>query len=577
MSHPIRKPNGSQWFSRTVIYAVALLSLNGCVNIPEEAIYKNNMDDFLGQLRTMPSSKIPDYMGLAIEENRWDMVDVMIRRGDDFRLGAQSFFHILRPYLDESRVSEIVNNLMKRGFDPNKPFSDGTRALSFLCPYPNVAKALVDHGALVEIRGTRSAVDGCLDSIVSAEKTFRESLPKTADLIRENSTQTAIMYVKKGADTRARLPDENNRTVPLLIAALFNAPLSLSEALIQHGADILDMKDGGYSALHSMAKKGDATSVKFVLDRAKSATQNKKSGNLKSNYLSWLNQQDFNGDTALHYAARAGNEGVIRVLVAEGIDTDLRNKAGNTAQMEFDAKLARDEAARKQQLANEAAADRKRQQDATDRDNTVRGLVAMAGMTAANYQANKNMQAAQSAQAANFYADSKRAAEEQKADVARRNELFRQASTANSSSRNSVAQTTAITSVPAKPSNQFAQLGAASPKQKAAAAENAAATGSGMATKPTWIEPVSNKMLWSDANNYCRSRNGRLPSLNEIRDLYLSGMTKGWVNKGDTWTSDKLGVDSQRYAYDTNGNGFGVGYQDAPGFKDNTFFAACVR
>jgi len=73
-------------------------------------------------------------------------------------------------------------------------------------------------------------------------------------------------------------------------------------------------KNSGRSALHKAAFWGHIDTVLYL------------SHDLKLN----VNQQDYNGDTPAHDAARFGHLTVVRALVENGANVGIRNHAGKT-------------------------------------------------------------------------------------------------------------------------------------------------------------------------------------------------------------------------------------------------------
>lgn len=418
---PIFKKRCRAFMQRFVSIAV-LVVLSACATSPMDSIVNNDADGMRSQLDGLASNQVTFYMTQAMIYQRWNMVDLMRQRGGDFKKAADALFTDLNPNYDEATVIAIVDALLSRGLDPNQKFANGTRPLNALCAYPGAAQKLMARGAVVDVKSTKSVVLSCLQTMELAVNS-REVAPnpKVWDKALDNAAKTAILFIQNGADTNSRYGARNGLSTPLLLKAVVYAPQTVVDALIAHGANVLDMQDGGYAPLYAAVEKQDAKQVSYLLGKGKLAVQSQKPKNWKIDYLAWINHQEKHGWTPLHVAASMGNREIMQLFLDEGADLSLKTEHGYTAQDLFKIKLAQDESARQQRIANEQAAKRQQQENAERAAENKQALWTFIGLTAANYQANKAAQAAQSAQAANFYANSQRAADQQKADVDRRN------------------------------------------------------------------------------------------------------------------------------------------------------------
>lgn len=118
-----------------------------------------------------------------------------------------------------------------------------------------------------------------------------------------------IDLLKRGMDVNTT--DSTGNT--LLIIAARNGNLELLDFLLRNRANILKKNKYGDSALMAAAFRGHAAVVERLLD-AKAATAG-------------------DGWTALHYAAYAGYEEIIRLLVKHGAALDAVAPNGQTALM----------------------------------------------------------------------------------------------------------------------------------------------------------------------------------------------------------------------------------------------------
>ncbi len=83
-------------------------------------------------------------------------------------------------------------------------------------------------------------------------------------------------------------------------------------------------------SLHGAAAKGDLESVKSLLDKSQN--------NAKQSWTAWIfggvqaiDEQNSEGQTALHCAALAGSDEVVTVLLDRGAQTDLQDNSKRTA------------------------------------------------------------------------------------------------------------------------------------------------------------------------------------------------------------------------------------------------------
>jgi hypothetical protein len=89
--------------------------------------------------------------------------------------------------------------------------------------------------------------------------------------------------------------------------------LILCKQLLSHGAEVHVVDFSGNSALHWAAYAGNTEVVGLLADRGCP-----------------LNNQNDDGDTALHYASRYGRTATVKALVAKGAQQNIRNKANHT-------------------------------------------------------------------------------------------------------------------------------------------------------------------------------------------------------------------------------------------------------
>ncbi len=134
---------------------------------------------------------------------------------------------------------------------------------------------------------------------------FRGAIPLHIAL-RWGHFEIARMLVLKGANVNAVGLWEG--VTPLHMAVKDRA---LLELMLEHGGQINSRASDGTTCLHLAAQAGQDDLVRYLI--AKGAS---------------VNAQDRNGNTPLHLAAKTGRRASCRILMAEKADINLRNKKG---------------------------------------------------------------------------------------------------------------------------------------------------------------------------------------------------------------------------------------------------------
>ena len=108
-------------------------------------------------------------------------------------------------------------------------------------------------------------------------------------------------------------PQTNNGRTALHLA-VSRSNESLTQVLLQHGADFERQDAEGQTALHIAAKLGSHAIVQLLLERMAS-----------------VEVKDDLGRTALFYAVQSENEAVVKLLLETAIDLDCTDVLGNVA------------------------------------------------------------------------------------------------------------------------------------------------------------------------------------------------------------------------------------------------------
>lgn len=122
-------------------------------------------------------------------------------------------------------------------------------------------------------------------------------------------------------------PDFVNHIVPssgntALIAAASRGNLDAFKMLLAAGGDPTIINSHGQTALHRAVNKGNADLVEEVIASVR------KQQVSETSLVRFLNVQDSNGDTALHYAGMENNQEIGQILLRAGADRTRRNKQG---------------------------------------------------------------------------------------------------------------------------------------------------------------------------------------------------------------------------------------------------------
>lgn len=177
-----------------------------------------------------------------------------------------------------------------------------------------------------------------------------------ADTIHSNGKTALMVAAKNGDSDRVRQLIEqgadvnranNNGGTSIMYAALSGNPETVT-VLLRHHADVNLPARNGWTALMVASAKGYFDVAKILLDNGAEPNQ--------ADIYSWTplmrgvyenrtrivslllesdsintNQPGENGVTALHLAVLKGNEDVVRLLLAEGADPDIKDNSGRTA------------------------------------------------------------------------------------------------------------------------------------------------------------------------------------------------------------------------------------------------------
>ncbi|MCJ1387554.1 hypothetical protein MMC18_000397 [Xylographa bjoerkii] len=129
----------------------------------------------------------------------------------------------------------------------------------------------------------------------------------------KNNLQMIEFLLAAGADPNARSSDENG-SGPLQLAVRVGST-SVVRVLLSNGADVNQQNDDGWTALHEAAKEGHVELVRQLIEE----------------HNADLGLRLINGSLPLHLAAQHGQHSCVAVLLQKGIDVNTTNNDGRTA------------------------------------------------------------------------------------------------------------------------------------------------------------------------------------------------------------------------------------------------------
>ncbi len=128
--------------------------------------------------------------------------------------------------------------------------------------------------------------------------------------IDEGHLEIAKALLDKGANPLVK----NESGLSVATAAALQFEVELFKDLVEKGAEVNPLVLGKMNLLMNLSMEGHSDMVKFIAEKKPED----------------INQQDAFGNTALHYAVQGGHETVVRELLANNAETELRNSDGLT-------------------------------------------------------------------------------------------------------------------------------------------------------------------------------------------------------------------------------------------------------
>lgn len=206
-------------------------------------------------------------------------------------IGIQPCYTIAKR--DSKGALEIVRSLVENGAAVQAKDSDGKTALHHAAAGANVevAKILIAHGADVSAADNQGTTPVNVGSLLNDETSVTELLLNHgAEINNKNGSSPGLLYAAAAGHTRAL------------------------RFLISKGADINSTGSQGTTVLMEAASGGHIEIIDTLLDLGTA-----------------VDTQDAQGFSALMYAAFNGRENSVALLLKRGANKALRNRSGETA------------------------------------------------------------------------------------------------------------------------------------------------------------------------------------------------------------------------------------------------------
>jgi ankyrin repeat protein len=270
-------------------------------------------DSFSQDLPSLVTSNNIDAVKKTLSKSNCNSVD---EEGDPLLMNAALYASV-----------DMVELLLKKGAKPNATNRDGETALMWALQDIEKTKLLLKNGADVN-KASASGNTALLIASVGANKyelvkllLDKGATPTHKNLRRENAlmraalfgdTATLSLLVISGNEVDAM---DSTGCTPLL-NAIFNVNRPATLWLLNNGADADKVATFGLTAVTAVVTYNDVPSVNAVLQKTKA-----------------INVVDSLGISALMWAAynEHDNPGIIQALLDKGADINLKAKNGDTA------------------------------------------------------------------------------------------------------------------------------------------------------------------------------------------------------------------------------------------------------
>nr|MCU0749874.1 ankyrin repeat domain-containing protein [Akkermansiaceae bacterium] len=293
----------------------------------------------------------------AVQQGHIEVVKTLVGRGADINAISPVKQHTPLIRALALQRSELAEELLNRGADPNLPVSGLVNPLRQTAVQGNLPllRRFLEKGAKLDMQSNESRLFRGVPRTVGAAlvAAAREGnlhvakalvdagcpVDQIAPIYRETSLHAAALHgntlmcrwlLESGADIQWQLADHvgvQSGWMPLHSAA-WSGSIEVVDLLMQKGASPMDpCSDAGLkrSSFQLASLGGSHALVKLMLDHA-AAKRPELVGKM-------LAQTDANGDTALHLAVSREvrpNAELVRILIAAGADPEATNRLGRT-------------------------------------------------------------------------------------------------------------------------------------------------------------------------------------------------------------------------------------------------------
>jgi ankyrin repeat protein len=263
--------------------------------------------------------------------------------------------HPLFKAVKEGNLDE-VKSLLGEGADVNVRTASGSTPLMFAADYnrPDIVTFLLQHGANVNAKNGANNTALIFASLKGHVDVAKELLEKKADAnVKNISGGDALIYavldrkanvvallIKHGAGLHEKYDDEKTA----LMTAIHTDSFDIAKLLITHSADVNITDNNDVTALMIASEKGESDVVEALLKAG--ADVNKKSKEGKTALIKAISANqvpivktlvnhsgNFNRQDALFTAVGAGNLEIVKRLLTNDSDVNMRGFASGTLLM----------------------------------------------------------------------------------------------------------------------------------------------------------------------------------------------------------------------------------------------------
>jgi ankyrin repeat protein len=275
-------------------------------------------------------------LALACENGSAAMVEILLAAGANPNARLHSGETVLMTAARSGTVA-VVKALIGRGADVNaKELTHGQTPLMWAVAngHAEVVRALVEAGADVHARSE------VRPRVVHTGNRFGDRNESRGVATIDLGGFTPILFAARQGDVEtgrillgagAKASEVAASGASALVVAAHSGHGKFAALLVEHGADV-NAAGAGYSALHAAILRGDEELVGVLLARGANANAPIEKGT-PSRYYSrdWaLNGSALVGATPLWQAARYGDVGIMRKLVAAGANPRFAVADGST-------------------------------------------------------------------------------------------------------------------------------------------------------------------------------------------------------------------------------------------------------